>query len=409
MRKIILTILFSLLVCLLTIPLPTYAADKEATIVSHTIPSTMQAGTTYPVSITVRNDGTRDWSAEELYRLGDVNDSDPFSYGRKLILNGKIIKPGEYITFSFDMTAPSSSGSYLTDWRMLQEGVTWFGETLAVQVSVVRTIPFSSATIISENIPAVMAKGYLYPVTITVRNDGGDTWSHLHRLGGVGDSDPFANTRQLIPDGQSVPPGKIQTFSFMMQAPDAVGSYVTDWRMVHENVSWFGQTLTKSVQVVEANRDAIIIANTIPAVMEAGQSYDVTITMLNTGNTTWYENGKAYRLGAVGNEDPFALGRYMLPSEVYVKPGETYTFKINMKAPGVPGNYISDWSMLQEYISWFGEVLIHQITVIDPKNTDSYHYDSAGKLEYIKLTSGKYIYYYYDSNGNLLRKVIKDH
>lgn len=408
MRKNISTTLFFILLFLLTVPLKAHAAGKEATIVSHTIPSTMQAGVTYPVSVTVRNDGTETWSAQESYRLGDVNDSDPFAYGRKLIPDGQMVTPGEYITFSFDLTAPSASGSYLTDWRMLQEGVTWFGATLAVQVSVVQIIPFSSATIISENIPTVMAKGYRYPVTITVRNDGGDNWSGSYGLGGAGDSDPFANTRHYIPGGQTVPPGKIQTFSFMMQAPDALGSYLTDWRMVHENVTWFGQTLTKSVQVVEANRDAAMVANTIPSVMEAGQSYDVTITVRNKGNTTWSENETAYRLGAVDDNDPFALGRYLFPSGVIVRPGETYTFAFKMTAPAVQGTYVSDWSMLQENVSWFGEVLSQKITVFDPKKTNSYYYDQSGRLEYIRLISGKYIYYYYDSNGNLLKKLIKD-
>ncbi|MNC69033.1 hypothetical protein D3C75_1196850 [compost metagenome] len=83
----------------------------------------MQAGVTYPVSITVRNDGTEAWPAKELYRLGDVNDGDPFAYGRKLIPEGQVVKSGQSITFSFNMTAPTVSGSYLTDWRMPQEGV----------------------------------------------------------------------------------------------------------------------------------------------------------------------------------------------------------------------------------------------------------------------------------------------
>ncbi|MBW4085757.1 NBR1-Ig-like domain-containing protein [Paenibacillus sp. S150] len=255
-----------------------------------------------------------------------------------------------------------------------------------------------------------MAVGHLYPVTISVRNDGGDTWSPdaFYRLGAVADSDPFADTRQYIPDERTVRPGQVQSFSFLMQAPKDTGSYTTDWRMVQELVAWFGQTLTKSVQVVEASRNAAITGNTIPSTMEAGQSYDVTITVLNTGNTTWYENGTAVRLGAVGDNDPFALGRYMLPSGIFVRPGETYTFAFIMTAPVAPGTYVSDWSMLQENVTWFGEVLTHKITVIDPKKTNTYHYDQAGRLEYIKLTSGQYIYYHYDANGNLIRREIRD-
>ncbi|MNN79520.1 hypothetical protein D3C81_1961730 [compost metagenome] len=97
----------------------------------------------------------------------------------------------------------------------------------------------------------------------------------------------------------------------------------------------------------------------------------------------------------------------MLPSGVFVRPGETYTFSFQMKAPASTGTYISDWSMLQENITWFGGILTQKVTVVDPSTTNIYYYNSAGRLEYVKLTSGKYIYYYYDSNGNLTRKEVK--
>ncbi|MBW4085758.1 NBR1-Ig-like domain-containing protein [Paenibacillus sp. S150] len=125
MRKSKLVFLVFLMTFLTVFPSLVHASGKEATIVSHTIPSTMQAGVTYPVSITVRNDGSEEWSEKDLYRLGDVNDSDPFTKGRKLIPEGQTVKPGQTITFSFDMTAPSAiKATYTTDWRMVQEGVT---------------------------------------------------------------------------------------------------------------------------------------------------------------------------------------------------------------------------------------------------------------------------------------------
>ncbi|WP_171717198.1 NBR1-Ig-like domain-containing protein [Paenibacillus phytohabitans] len=393
-------------------PSTMYASGREATILSHTIPATMQAGVTYPVTVTVRNDGTEAWSEQKVYRLGDVNDGDPFSYGRKLIPDGRVVLPGQSFTFSFNMTAPSTTGSYITDWRMLQENVEWFGSTLTIQVSVVNHISSSSATLLYESIPSVMAKGHKYPVTLTFRNDGGDVWSPetLYRLGGVGDSDPFANTRQIIPNGRIVNPGQVQSFSFIMQAPAESGTYTTDWRMVHDGVTWFGQTLTKSVQVVEGTRNAKVISDTIPSVMEVGHSYNVTVTMRNEGDTSWYEEGAApgmYRLGAAGDNDPFAQGRYYLPSGLIIKPGEEYTFAFTMTAPTTPGAYVTDWGMLQEYVTWFGETLARMVTVIDPSKTNTYVYDSSGRLQSIKLTTGDTINYHYDANGNLIKKAIQ--
>jgi hypothetical protein len=70
------------------------------------------------------------------------------------------------------------------------------------------------------------------------------------KLGAVDDSDPFAGTRQNLTS--TTGPGQQFTFNFTMTAPGTLGPYTTDWRMVQEGVNWFGQTLTKQVQVVSA-------------------------------------------------------------------------------------------------------------------------------------------------------------
>lgn len=390
-------------------PAPRYAqaAAKAATIVSHTIPSAMKAGVGYTVSVTVRNDGTSTWTEPDGFRLGAVEDSDPFAAGRQNFPAGQAVRPGEVVTFTFQMTAPGQAGVYTTDWRMVHEFVEWFGAILTVNVSVSSTVVQNAATMISNTIPDVMAKGHIYPVTVTVRNDGQGGWHEgaLYRLGGVGDSDPFAHTRYII-TGNSVATGQIVSFTFMMKAPDAAGTYTTDWRMVQDSVEWFGATLTKTVNVVDGIRNAAIVAQTIPDVMEIGQTYTVSITVRNMGNTTWFEDHSAvgkYRLGAVGDADPFAPGRVILPTNVVVQPGEPYTFQFQMTAPSVTGVYGSDWRMLQEGVTWFGEIFTRNVAVIDPSRTAGYYYDAEGRLESVKLPSGETIYSYYDTNGNLIR------
>ena len=68
-----------------------------------------------------------------------------------------------------------------------------------------------------------------------------------YRLGAVG-----TRTRSRRKDRaggrRSIAPGQDKTFSFTMIAPSA-GVYTTDWRMVREGVQWFGDTLTKQVNV----------------------------------------------------------------------------------------------------------------------------------------------------------------
>lgn len=107
----------------------------DAEIVSDTIPTSMIAGQQYNVSVTTENTGTVNWTSD-VYKLGAVNDSDPF-YGNRVNLNGgEVIAPDQTKTFSFTMTAPTSTGTYTTDWRMVHEGVRWFGHSLVKTVQV---------------------------------------------------------------------------------------------------------------------------------------------------------------------------------------------------------------------------------------------------------------------------------
>jgi hypothetical protein len=107
-------------------------------LVSHTIPSTMTAGQTYSVSVTFRNKGVL-WTEARQIRLGAVGDSDPFTTTTRRTISGEVGPNGTY-TFTFNLTAPSTPGSYVTDWRMLREGVTWFGATASQTVNVVAPV-----------------------------------------------------------------------------------------------------------------------------------------------------------------------------------------------------------------------------------------------------------------------------
>src|SRR5690606_257178 len=135
-----------------------------------------------------------------------------------------------------------------------------------------------------------------------------------HRLTAVGGSDPFAKVNQYLSSSDSIAPGQSKTFSFVMTAPSSAGTYTTDWRMTQSSGGLFGETLTAKVIVessgtttsnsttnstttisttststltaVSAN-DAQIISDSIPEAMIAGKTYTVSVTVKNTGSTTW--------------------------------------------------------------------------------------------------------------------------
>jgi methionine-rich copper-binding protein CopC len=159
--------------------------------------------------------------------------------------------------------------------------------------------------------------------------------------------------------------GDSKVFSFTMKAPGRPGTYTTDWKMVKEGGEWFGGTCSQEVTVRYAN-DATIVSNTIPDVMAAGQYYTVSIAVQNAGNNSWTK-ADLYRLGAVGDSDPFATNRLFLGDNAVASNGQ-YTFTFTMRAPSTPGTYTTDWRMLKEGSEWFGEILTKTVTVVAKAN-----------------------------------------
>lgn len=90
--------------------------------------------------------------------------------------------------------------------------------------------------------------------------------------------------------------------------------------------------------------------------MISGQSYAVTVTITNTGNTVWTTLDK-YKLGAQNPRDNLTWGfnRVTLPASVSVAPGASYSFNFTVKAPASPGLYNFRWQMLREGTGWFGD------------------------------------------------------
>ena len=109
-------------------------------------------------------------------------------------------------------------------------------------------------------------------------------------------------------------------------------------------------------KVVDCFDDARFISQEIPRIMRAGETYTITITMKNTGLSTWNIE-KGYFLGSLlpdKNLDWEGNRKYLGAGEE-VKPGETATFVMSDRAPLEPGKYRFQRMMGREPAKAFGE------------------------------------------------------
>lgn len=235
----------------------------------------------------------------------------------------------------------------------------------------------NDALFVSQNVPTSMLASRTYSVSVTMQNTGANTWTpeSLYRLGSQNPQDTtiWGTHRVPLPPGASVAPGQQITIPFLVTAPGA-GTFAFQWKMVQDLVEWFGQpspsltiSVTGSTPTTNGVNAARFVSQNVPATMLASRSYSVSVTMQNTGTSTWTSDN-LYRLGSQSPQDNTMWGthRMQLPAGVSVAPGQQVSFTFLVTAPG-PGVYRFQWRMVQDLVQWFGETTPSQnITVTAP-------------------------------------------
>ena len=119
---------------------PPETPNYDSAFVAQSLPTTMVVGQPYNVSVSMRNTGVWEWTAAQAFRLGSQNPGDNTHWGMGRVDTPGVVTQGQSANFSFTVTAPRTAGTYNFQWRMLREGVTWFGApSTNVQVNVVGT------------------------------------------------------------------------------------------------------------------------------------------------------------------------------------------------------------------------------------------------------------------------------
>jgi parallel beta-helix repeat protein len=235
-------------------------AANNASFYTQSVPTAMVTGETRSVAITLQNTGTTSWTEAAHYRLGTQNPQDNTLWtgaSRVLLGAGESIFAGSFKTFTFNITAPATPGTYNFQWRMVQEGVEWFGAfTPNVAISVTAP-PAYGAQFVSLSAPSSLVAGQTASASVTMRNTGTNVWTAAagYKLGSQNpqDNTTWGTGRVNLGAGDSIGFNATKTFTFNITAPATPGTYNFQWQMLQEGVIWFGAFSPNSpIQVVPA-------------------------------------------------------------------------------------------------------------------------------------------------------------
>jgi len=303
--------------------------------VSQSVPSAMIVGETMSVNVTMNNAGTSTWTAADGHKLGSQNAQGNTTWGFNRVQLSQDVAPGDDVSFSFDVTAPSTAGTYEFQWKMLQESVQWFGAT-STNVTINVSEPLPLPGLASINSPVGVDVSINTELSWTAGTD-----ATLHEVLFGTDADNLVSTIQT---GTSFTPSSL--------------AYGTTYFWKVNEINDTGTTLgalwsfTTEEEILQSS--ASFVSQNIPASINAGETVSVNVTLNNAGTSTWTA-ADGYKLGsqnAQGNTT-WGLNRVVLTKDV--APGSNHTFTFDVTAPTTATTYEFQWKMLQEGVQWFGD------------------------------------------------------
>jgi len=113
-------------------------AKNDATCTNITAPDSVPAGAPLSATVTMKNAGAKNWSTAHSYQLALESDRAAWT-PRELALPSSPVAPGASSTFTTTITATTTPGTYPFNWRMIEQGVEWFGGTCTKQITVAQT------------------------------------------------------------------------------------------------------------------------------------------------------------------------------------------------------------------------------------------------------------------------------
>jgi len=225
----------------------------DVEIVSESTPRTLRQLETAEVPLVIRNDGARTWSPGAFnvgyHWYSESGDVVRFDGSRTAI--DRVVRPGDELRVVARLRAPREMGTFLLQWDVVEEDVTWISErdptpAPKIRIDVTAGVFSHAFTVLDQEHPWLVFSGAGRNVRMRVRNDGTMTWIpggtfsmcyHWSRSDEVEE----ANEGIRTPIPRVVKPGETVEIVARLDAPPELGRVGIQWDMVHENVCWFSQ------------------------------------------------------------------------------------------------------------------------------------------------------------------------
>ncbi|HEV8654893.1 MAG TPA: N-acetylmuramoyl-L-alanine amidase [Candidatus Limnocylindria bacterium] len=325
------------------------------------------AGSRTTVPITVTNTSNFTWPAggstpvRLSYHWANAAGSTLVWDGLRTLLT-QDVPAGGSVTLQASVAFPSTGGTYLLRWDMVQDGVAWFsGKGVATtdqQVSVSASkAAFYGGSMDVSRVPATLGVGQSATIPLRVQNlsnfdfDSSINLSY-HWYDSAGRVVTWDGLRTTLA-GMRV--NELRAIDATVQTPAATGTYTLRFDIVREGVTWFsgaGMQLAPISVIVQVPPYGATYSVPPTITLAAGAASSTSITIANTGALTWDANFNIayhiyYQSGAVLVWEGV---RTDLPASV--APGQSVTVNAVVNAPPA-GTYTIRFDVVQEGVAWF--------------------------------------------------------
>ena len=237
---------------------------------------------------------------------------------------------------------------------------------------------YDNASYLSQSTPGIMIPGQSYGVSVTMKNTGQSIWKQgSYSLKLVNTSEFLARTWSVysIDVNSTVSPGNEIVFNFTMIAPVTEGGYNVQWQMANGSVFFGEPSMNAPVRVAGTiiiaekpnyiENNALFISQKVSSEMEAGLTYDVTVTMKNSGSTTWKPGEYKLKVSTKGADNTigaWAVANVELSDDVTAGSEVVFSFKVT--APKKSGVYNLQCQLVKDG-TFFGQPSTNVVVNVD--------------------------------------------